>query len=141
MAQAGTLSYAARIGVRVRNPIRLVEKINAGFPYRSFERLRREMDLSTRELAELVNIPPRTLARRKGQGKLRPEESERLLRVARVFEQTLELFEGDKEAARRWLRSPSRALEGRTPLELAKTEIGAREVENLAGRLERGVFS
>jgi uncharacterized protein (DUF2384 family) len=40
-----------------------------------------------------------------------------------------------------WLRSPNRALGGESPLALSKTEVGAREVENLIGRLEHGVFT
>jgi putative toxin-antitoxin system antitoxin component (TIGR02293 family) len=141
MARGAAISYAARLGVRVSNPLRLVEKINAGFPYRAFERLQRELDLSAKELADLVQVPPRTLARRKAQGRLRPDESERLLRISRVYDGALRLFEGDRQAARQWLLSPARALSGQVPLELAKTEIGAREVESLAARLERGVFS
>ena len=59
----------------------------------------------------------------------------------RVFGKALELFEGDARAAERWLSSPRRALGGATPLELARTEDGAGEVEALIGRLEHGVFS
>ena len=59
----------------------------------------------------------------------------------RVLGKALKMFEGDSRAAERWLSSPRRALGGATPLELAKTEAGAREVEALIGRLEHGVFS
>ena len=41
---------------------------------------------------------------------------------------------------RRWLRSPALGLGGAVPLEF-KTEVGAREVENLLGRIEHGVYS
>jgi putative toxin-antitoxin system antitoxin component (TIGR02293 family) len=40
-----------------------------------------------------------------------------------------------------WLKSPQKALGGKTPLEYSDTEPGAREVEDLLGRLEHGVFS
>ena len=83
----------------------------------------------------------RTLARRKSKGKLSPDESERLLRLSRVFELAVDLFEGDNAAALRWLTSPRKALEGNTPLAYARTEVGAREVENLIGRMEHGVFA
>ena len=69
-----------------------------------------------------------------------PDESDRLLRASRVFGRALELFEGDPEAARRWLGLPQPALGGATPLAFARTEAGAREVEDLVGRLEHGVF-
>jgi putative toxin-antitoxin system antitoxin component (TIGR02293 family) len=88
-----------------------------------------------------VGIPERTLARRRSRGKFTPEESERLLRLGTVFEQAVELFEGDNAAALRWLTAPRKALEGKTPLAYARTELGAREVEDLIGRLEHGVVS
>ena len=50
----------------------------------------------------------------------------------------VDLFEGETEAAGRWLNAPQRGLGGEVPLELAKTDIGARMVENLIGRLEEG---
>lgn len=88
-------------------------------------------------LAELAQIPPRTLARRKEEGRLDPDESDRLLRASRVFGRALALFEGDVDAARTWLSAEQPALGGMAPLELATTDVGAREVENLIGRLER----
>jgi putative toxin-antitoxin system antitoxin component (TIGR02293 family) len=97
--------------------------------------------LSLAALAPVLGIPERTLARRKVSGKLKPNESERLVRVMRIFEQSVELFEGDSAAAVQWLTSPHRALAGETPMNYARTELGAREVENLIGRLEHGVFS
>ena len=63
------------------------------------------------------------------------------MRASRVFERAVDLFEGDAPAATRWLRTPQAGLGGRKPLELASTDVGAREVEDLIGRLEHGVFS
>jgi putative toxin-antitoxin system antitoxin component (TIGR02293 family) len=74
-------------------------------------------------------------------GRFAPDESERLLRVSTVFEKAVELFEGDVAGAVTWLTSPRRALGYQTPLAYSRTELGAREVENLIGRLEHGVFS
>lgn len=119
----------------------LVARVEEGFPYRALERLRCNVGLSREALGDLVQIKPRTLDRRKEGGRLRPEESDRLLRAARVFGGTIALFEGDADAARTWLSSPQRALGGAVPLMMARTEVGAREVENLVGRLEHGVFS
>jgi putative toxin-antitoxin system antitoxin component (TIGR02293 family) len=64
-----------------------------------------------------------------------------VLRFARLFRLATELYDGDEEAARAWLSKPARALDGETPLEHAETEAGAREVENLIGRLEHGVYT
>jgi len=47
----------------------------------------------------------------------------------------------DEHLARRWLSSPQRGLGGAVPLDYAETEIGAREVEDLLGRIEYGVYA
>ncbi|MCD4699503.1 MAG: DUF2384 domain-containing protein [Phycisphaerae bacterium] len=134
-------SYALRIGVRAGDTLALIKKIQAGFSYQAFEALQCELDVSSRELAEVVQIPPRTLTRRKASGRLQPDESERVLRVSRLYDRAFGLFEGDTEAARRWLSTHRKALGGCTPLEFMRSEIGAREVENLIGRLEHGIYS
>jgi putative toxin-antitoxin system antitoxin component (TIGR02293 family) len=97
--------------------------------------------LSTKALSELTQIPSRTLTRRKQEGKLDPEESDRLVRASRVFGRALELFEGDDNAARAWLSTEQPALGGLVPLELAQTDVGSQEVEHLIGRLEYGIPS
>ena len=61
--------------------------------------------------------------------------------TARVFGRAIELFEGDAGAARRWLSSPQTVLGGAVPWDLARTEIGSREVDSAIGRIEHGVFS
>jgi putative toxin-antitoxin system antitoxin component (TIGR02293 family) len=92
-------------------------------------------------LASVIGIPERTLARRRAAGRLEPDESERLLRVAILFEKCVDLFEGDVKAAVNWLTSAKKALNGQAPVLYARTELGAREVENLIGRLDHGIFS
>ena len=89
----------------------------------------------------MVQISPRTLARRKDEGRLRPDESDRLVRVARIFGRAIDLFEGNAPAARQWLGKPNTALGGASPLEMVTSEVGAREIVGLIGRLEHGVFS
>jgi putative toxin-antitoxin system antitoxin component (TIGR02293 family) len=119
----------------------LIQRIEEGFTFKSLEALESASGLPLSELASVIGIPDRTLARRKTLGRLSPEESERLLRIANLFEKSVELFEGDRKAAVRWLTASKKALDQQTPLAYARTEIGAREVEELIGRLEHGVFS
>jgi len=112
-----------------------------GIPFRAYERLARNMALTNDQLLELADISRRTLVRRRAEGRFSPDESDRLLRAARLFGAALSLFEGDRDAALAWLEEPQLAFGGAIPLEIARTEIGAREVEELADRLEQGVFS
>jgi putative toxin-antitoxin system antitoxin component (TIGR02293 family) len=118
----------------------LICRIERGLPFKALESLAALAGLSVTLIASVLGIPERTLARRKAAGRLAPDESERLLRVSTVFEKAVELFEGDVAGAVTWLTSPKRALAYQTPLAYSRTELGAREVENLIGRLEHGVF-
>jgi putative toxin-antitoxin system antitoxin component (TIGR02293 family) len=88
----------------------------------------------------VVGIPERTLARRRLAGRFAADESERLLRISAVFEKAVELFEGDVAGAVTWLTRPTKDLGHQTPLKYSRSELGAREVESLIGRLEHGVF-
>ncbi|GGA58495.1 TIGR02293 family toxin-antitoxin system antitoxin component [Edaphobacter acidisoli] len=131
----------ASLGLSSGDTVDLIRKIEGGFSFAALETLESASGLPLNMLASVIGIPERTLARRKSSGRLAPEESERLLRIANLYEKSVELLEGDRKAAATWLTSPKKALNHQSPLAYAKTEIGAREVEDLIGRLEHGVFS
>jgi putative toxin-antitoxin system antitoxin component (TIGR02293 family) len=138
------LRFATRggsIGLKDGTTLKVIETIKSGLPYSSIDTFHKFTDLPVQTIAEAVQIPPRTLIRRKAKGKLAPDESERLLRMSNVFERAVELFEGDRAAAMRWLRTPQPALGNATPFDFARTEVGAREVEDVIGRLEHGVYT
>ena len=137
----GLHAYARLLGIKDDDAASLHEKVEAGMDYRFFETLLRVMDIHSNTACEVLHIPARTIHRRKEEGRLRPDESDRVLRLTRIYGRAIELFEGDNAAALVWLRSPSKALGGETPLNMSKTEPGAIEVEHLIGRLEHGVFS
>ena len=71
--------------------------------------------------------------------RLTTTESERIVRFARLFGLTLEVFE-DEETTREWLKTNNPGTANESPLSYADTEFGAREVENLLGRIDHGVF-
>jgi putative toxin-antitoxin system antitoxin component (TIGR02293 family) len=129
------------LGLKAANSAELIQQVERGFSYGSLQTFAQRSNLPVSQIASILAIPERTLARRKASGKLSWEESERLLRLSAVFDDALELFEGDADDATRWLTAPQKALGDQTPLAHSRTEIGAREVEDLVGRLEYGVFS
>ncbi len=131
--------YVALLGLRDYEPLKIYHRVRAGLSFSALERFQRNTALDSDDLSALIQLPPRTLARRKAAGRLEPEESDRLLRASRVFGRALELFEGDPEAAREWLLDRQPLLGGLAPLELATTDVGALEVERLIGRLEHGI--
>ena len=122
------------------NTTRLIQRIQRGFPFSALAQFSKTSGLPVTAISDFLQIPPRTLARRRAEGKLRPDESERLLRLSTIFDKTAALFEGDVSAARRWLTRPVRGLGYEQPLVYARTEVGARQVERLIGQLRDGVF-
>jgi len=114
------------------------DALQQGVPRSAFDQLRTDLGVSSEEFADILGIPTRTLARRTE--RFKPDESERLLRIGSVWAKALDVLEAPP-AARRWMTQPKRALGGLTPLRCCDTEIGAREVESLLGRIEHGVFS
>src|SRR5208283_1830252 len=131
----------ASLGLGAGDTAQLIQQIERGFSFATLRTLAANSGLAIPLLASIVGIPERTLARRKTAGRLAPDESERLLRISNLFEKCVELFEGDVTAAAHWLTTPKKALNQETPLMYARTEFGAREAEDLIGRLEHGVFS
>ena len=136
----GYVSPGASLGLRQTETDDLIEEILAGLSFKTLETFSFESSLPVTEIASLIEVPPRTLARRRVVGRLSSEESERLLRLSRIFEKAVALFEGNVDAAIAWLKRPKRALGDKSPLTYSRTELGARQVEDLIGGLEHGVF-
>lgn len=121
-------------------PGTLIQVIDAGLPVSELEELRARLDVAMDKLAPRLGISIATMQRRKARGRLEPGESDRVLRFARLMGQAVAVF-GSEEDARQWLNAPQFGLGGAIPLDYARTEVGAREVENLLGRIEHGVYS
>ena len=131
----------ASLGLTAARTEKLVRQVERGLSFKALESFRARSGLMVPVISSVIGIPERTLARRRAAGRLAPDESERLLRISIVFEKAVELFEGDVRRAVAWLVNPKKALGNQSPLEYSRTELGAREVEDLIGRLEHGVFS
>ena len=109
--------------------------IRDGLQAEAFDRLQAFLGCSSSALAAVLGIAPRTLSRRREHGRLSAEESDRLLRTARLAELALAVFE-DGGAAAEWLTTPKRLLDGETPVERTDTAPGAREVEDMLFAIE-----
>ncbi len=129
------------LGINTDDTVKIVSQIRSGFSYKQLAHFQKVTELPWSAISRFVAIPQRTLTRRQSQGILQPDESDRIFRASAIFEMAVELFEGNINAARQWLQTPQPGLGGETPLDFASTTIGAREVENLIGRLEHGTFS
>ena len=112
--------------------------VKAGFPVAAVDEVAERTGYSIQEVLEVAGLSERTYARRKVTGLLTTDESDRvgrLLRLRAVAEAVI------GSGAQRWLHQPNRALDGRTPLQVAATEMGAALVFDVLGRIEHGVFA
>ena len=124
----------------VRSTEDLKRWIREGLPFTSLEAVMEQFGLKREEVSWALDLPLRTLARRKQERRLSPGESDRLFRVVRIAVQAAEVL-GGREEASRWLHAGNRALGGQAPLELLDTDLGSRQVEDVLGRIEHGVYS
>jgi len=118
----------------------LRDAIRQGFPSAVVEELMRASGLSLKELAESLDLSPRSLQRRRRSGRLARFESDRLYRLARIVALARQSL-GNQELAKRWLKRGNRALGGLAPIAAIDTEPGARQVENVLGRIAYGGIS
>jgi putative toxin-antitoxin system antitoxin component (TIGR02293 family) len=118
----------------------LRERVRQGLPFASLTATAERLHLGREEISSVLLVPDRTLSRRKQERQLRPDESDRLFRFARVAAQALSVL-GDWEKTAHWLRQPNRALAQQPPLHLLDTDAGTQRVEEVLGRIQHGVFS
>jgi putative toxin-antitoxin system antitoxin component (TIGR02293 family) len=114
-----------------------IAAIRAGLPVSAVDDALASGRVTAAELDRLA-IPRKTLAHRRAKGRLTPDQSDRLVRILRVVEEAETTF-ADRTRAGLWLRRPTTARGGEAPLDLLDTEVGARQVETLLGRIAHGI--
>ena len=127
---------AATVG-GVRPGIELARLVRCGLPVAAVQFVLDSGRLTSAEMDHVV-LPRKTLANRRKLGNLTPDQSDRLVRAARIIAMAEETF-GERRKAATWLRRPTGALAGEKPLDLLDTDEGAREVESLLGRIGHGL--
>ena len=138
-----TASVVARmLGGSDRRPPRgtdmgLVGAVRDGLPIAALDRLISDGVISEAEI-ETRFIPRRTLYARRQKGVLSREQSDFLVRLARIQAMADEVFD-DRSKSYGWLRDRNGALGGERPLDLLDTEEGGRVVEATLGRIAHGI--
>ncbi len=127
------------LGAQPRSETDLIDLVREGVPFPAFRKATSELHLSLRDVEKALRLSSRSLLRRKA-GRLTEVESERVLRLVRVVARAEHVL-GAREAALDWLTSSNRALGGERPLNLLDTELGAKRVLDVLGRIEYGVYS
>jgi putative toxin-antitoxin system antitoxin component (TIGR02293 family) len=126
--------------LREPEAVYMVKRVRDGLPLAEFHSMQETLNVTEERLGAWLGMSRATLHRRKKLGSLDRAESDRLVRYGRLFSHAAAAL-GGIEGARSWLVAPAIAFNGECPLDYADTEVGAREVDALLGRLEHGVFS
>ena len=129
------------LGQTIKNSEDLTRLIRKGLPASSITALAQKLQIGNSVLSRKLGIPQRTLTRRLSEASLlTPAESDRTVRMARIYANAVEMI-GDEGRAILWLTTPNRALGGERPLDQLDTDVGARLVEDILGRIAYGVYS
>ncbi len=137
---AETLGAGGTRKIRGMTLEKLQAQVRIGLPYSALETVAAGFAIGPSDLIAVLHVPARTLARRKREKRLRPDESDRLFRLGRIAALAEEVL-GTREKATRWLHQPNRALGNAVPLRQLDTEPGARQVEDLLLRIAHGAYS
>jgi putative toxin-antitoxin system antitoxin component (TIGR02293 family) len=114
--------------------------VESGVPISTLSTFAESSGIPLKDLYDVV-IPARTLKHRRARREpLTRDESDKLARLVRIFDHTVRVF-SDTTRAREWLNKPKRRFDGRSALEMLRTEIGGRAVEEMLGQIEHGMFA
>jgi putative toxin-antitoxin system antitoxin component (TIGR02293 family) len=114
--------------------------IEAGVPLSAITSFVASSGIPMKDVYKIV-IPARTLKHRRDKKQtLTTDESDKLARLARVFDHAVQVFESP-ERAMLWLDSPKHRFGERTPIEMLNTDVGARSVEQFLGQIDYGMFA
>ena len=97
------LGGASIIRKRIESTRDMTEAIRQGIPYLSLIALATAAHLELNKMSTVLMIPMRTMARRRESKRLTAEESDRLVRLARIFTHAINVF-GDRDKAAKWLQ-------------------------------------
>jgi putative toxin-antitoxin system antitoxin component (TIGR02293 family) len=116
----------------------LERAIGRGLPFAALKYVVRHFPKRQKTRVQQIVMPRSTLQRREEEGRLRPAESERLERIARLATLAEQVWESE-EAAQQFLTTPHPLLDNQAPLDLAATDLGTRRVETLLWNLEHSL--
>ena len=140
--QAETVLQAQEriLRIKLKDARGLMIKVREGIPARAVTRV---VELGFNGQSVYSSIGSRTTVQRKikGNERLTPEESDRLLRLTRIIGQATMTF-GSEEKARHWLERPTKAFGGNeAPFSLLDTDQGAQLVEERLVQIAHGMFA
>lgn len=124
----------------IKNNADFIDIIRDGIPRKSIDHLMENTGLSVAEISNIIRTSDRTLRRYSPKQKLNPEQTERIIELAKLYSRGEEVF-GQMEKFKSWMNSPVMALGNKKPKEFLDTSIGIELLMNELGRIEHGIFA
>lgn len=124
----------------VENVSDFIHCIREGVPKKALDNLIEVTGINATEMAGIIRTSGRTLRRYLPKQKLNPEQSERVIELARVYSRGEEVF-GTLDAFREWMSSSVMALGNKRPKEFLDTSMGIEMLMEELGRIEYGIFA
>jgi putative toxin-antitoxin system antitoxin component (TIGR02293 family) len=126
------------LGSSITSILELNDAVERGLPKATLRNVARRVYSDAADQRAMMRrvIPEATFKRRRE--RLSPAESERTERLARVIATAEDVWQ-DRDQARRFLTTPHPELGGRTPVDAARTELGARQAEEVMARIVYGL--
>jgi putative toxin-antitoxin system antitoxin component (TIGR02293 family) len=117
-----------------------LEAVESGLPVSTLTKFLSVSGMQGRDIYKVV-ISARTLRQRmKRKEPLTTDEADRLLRLIRVYDETAHVF-GNRNKALCWLTEPKPRFKERTPLQMLRTDLGGRMVEEMLVQIDEGIFT
>lgn len=138
-ALVGRVSQLKSCRVSSPSPVFIEKAVESGLPRKALRHVAEWIaggDQGKAAALEWGVVPKTTLERR--QTRLSPQESERTERVARLFVHARRALGTDAEA-RQFMTTPHPELDGRNPIDAARTDLGTRRTEQILNALEYGL--
>lgn len=138
MVQAEKIADVLGMPCQIHSLYELIESVAHGLPKKTLQTTVKHLTLDggvAKQLSDRL-VPPATYKRRRGH--LNPQESERVERLARVYATALDAWDNEDDA-RQFLFTPHRMLNQQRPIDLAFTELGARQVEQILASIRYGL--
>lgn len=124
----------------VKNVNDFIDCIREGVPKKALDNLIDIAGITTGEIANIIRTSDRTLRRYTAKQKLNPEQSERIIELAKLYSRGEEVF-GNLDAFKEWMSTIIIALGSKKPKEFLDTSLGIDMLMNELGRIEQGIFA
>jgi putative toxin-antitoxin system antitoxin component (TIGR02293 family) len=118
----------------------LVTMIRNGLNKKVLDTMMAHLDISAVDMGRILHTSDRTMRRYTDDTVLNPDQSEKLLELARLFAHGIDVF-GSSTRLRRWMNGPVSSLGGKRPIDLLDTTVGITLVNDTIGKIEYGIAS